>query len=52
MFRPTIKGTLEEQMDKYMEIAGFDDKADFTRYCVRKELERLRQQKITMEGER
>jgi hypothetical protein len=49
MFRPAIKGALETQVHEYMEIAGFDDPSEFTRYCLRKELEHLRQQRIAME---
>jgi len=49
MFRPAIKGALETQVHEYMSMAGFDDPSEFTRYCLRKELEHLRQQRIAME---
>ena len=52
MFRPTIKGKLEEEIEEHMEDAGFDSGNDFVRYCVRKELERLRYQRISNGGGR
>lgn len=48
MFRPSIDGRLEEQTEDLMEAAGFDDKGEFIRYCVRRQLEELRKQRIAM----
>jgi len=46
MFRPSIDGTLEDQIEEYMEDAGFDSKADFVRYSARQEIQRLREMRV------
>jgi hypothetical protein len=38
--RPRIEGAMEERVREYKDDAGFDDPADFVRYCVAKELDR------------
>ena len=52
MFRPSINGSLEEQVEEYMRDAGFDDKPDFVRYACRREIERLRELRIKEGGDR
>lgn len=52
MLRPSIKGVLEDQVEEYMEDAGFESPASFVRYCVRKEIEQLRKQRIAAEDDR
>jgi metal-responsive CopG/Arc/MetJ family transcriptional regulator len=49
MFRPSINGALEDQVEEYMADAGFDNKSDFVRYACRREVQRLR--KMRPEGE-
>ena len=38
--RPDVTGRLEQRINDELEDAGFDNGADFVRYCVRKELDR------------
>lgn len=52
MFRPSIDGSLEDQIEEHMDDAGFDDKNDFVRYACRRELERLREMRIRAGGDR